>query len=513
MREYAFGGSLDELDVINYDVIIAGMGIAGLYAALNLDERLSCALINKAGEDSCNSVYAQGGVAAVTQETDTWQSHFEDTLTAGAGMCDEKAVEVLVKEGPSDIAKLMELGVPFDRDENGNLSITTEGAHKCKRILHCGGDATGLHITETLVARAKERENTTIYNNTMIIDILTNEEGKVSGVIAKTGKKYVILRSSYVIIASGGIGRVYRNSTNASTATGDGIAAAYRAGAYLTNMEFVQFHPTALIHPDKNMRHFLISEALRGEGAILRNRKSEPIMEGAHPMKDLAPRDIVARAIVSEMRKHDVPNVYLDITAKPRDFLKKRFPSIYKECMSRGIDIAVNWIPVVPVQHYFMGGIKTDTNARTNIEGLYACGESACTGVHGANRLASNSLLECLVFGRHAAEDINASFAGGKRKNELLCDNTKRSVDIDFETCRSTICYTMTKKGGIIRTETEMAEAIELVGDSANMLKSAQLTEIEEYETLNIAQVGLEILRGAMARKKSVGAHYRSDSI
>ena len=513
MREYAFGGSLDELDVINYDVIVAGMGIAGLYAALNLGENLSCAVINKSGEEICNSVYAQGGVAAVTQKEDTWQSHFEDTLTAGAGECDEKAVEVLVKEGPSDIAKLIELGVPFDRDESGDLAITTEGAHKCKRILHCGGDATGLHITETLVARVKERENTTIYNDTMIIDILTNEAGKVSGVIAKTGKKYVILRASYVIIAAGGIGRVYRNSTNASTATGDGIAAAYRAGAYLTNMEFVQFHPTALIHPDKTMRHFLISEALRGEGAILRNRKSEPIMEGVHPMKDLAPRDIVARAIVSEMRKHDVPNVYLDITAKPRDFLKKRFPSIYKECMSRGIDIAVNWIPVVPVQHYFMGGIKTDINARTNIEGLYACGESACTGVHGANRLASNSLLECLVYGRRAAQHINESFAGGKRKNEILCDNTKHSVDIDFETYRSKICNTMTKKGGIIRNETEMAEAMEFVGGIENMLKTALLTEVEEYETYNISQVALEILRGARARKKSVGAHYRSDSI
>ncbi len=513
MREYAFGGKLDELEVIDYDVVIAGMGIAGLYTALNLDGNVSCALLNKSGEEVSNSIYAQGGVAAVTLDEDKWENHFEDTLVAGAGACDEEAVRVLVKEGPGEIQNLLKYGVPFDRNEDNGLSVTMEGAHRCRRILHCGGDATGFHITKTMISCAKEKENITIYDDTIIVDVLTDDSGRVSGAIAKCGEKYVVLRSSYVVIASGGIGKVYRNSTNAYSATGDGIAAAIRAGAKTENMEFVQFHPTALIHPDQNMRHFLISEALRGEGAILRNRKSEPIMQGVHPMADLAPRDIVSRAIVSEMKKYDLPNVYLDITAKPRDFLKKRFPSIYQECMKRGIDIAVNWIPVVPVQHYFMGGIKTDVNGCTNIEGLYACGESACTGVHGANRLASNSILECLVYGRHVARHVNEGFTGAKRKTEILCDNEKQSIDVDFETCRSKICDTMTKKGGIIRNETELLQAIEIVGKFEQMLKNAKLSSTEEYETYNISQVALEILNAAQKRKTSIGAHFRSDSV
>lgn len=502
------------MQVMDFDVVITGSGVAGLYSALNLEDGLSCAVLNKRGAEESNSMHAQGGIAAVTLSGDSWQDHFNDTLVAGAGLCDEQAVKVLVKEGPDDIQKLIEYGVPFDRDDHGNLIISTEGAHGCNRILHCGGDATGLHLTKTLYETVRQRKNITFMDNTTLIDILTDDDNHASGVIVQDADgAYLFLRSSYVIIASGGIGRIYRNSTNASPATGDGIAAAIRAGADVDNMEFVQFHPTALIHPDLNMRYFLISEALRGEGAILRNRKWEPFLQGVHPMADLAPRDIVSRAIVNEMTKYDVPNVYLDITSRSRAFLEKRFPIIYNECMNRGIDIAVNWIPVVPVQHYFMGGIKTDIDGRTNIDGLYACGESASTGVHGANRLASNSLLECLVFGRHCASHINGRLINGKKEAELLSDNKKMQETLDFQTCRSQIRDIMTKKGGILRNDAGLGEAVSVIEDFYNELKCIELHNRTQTETLNMATVAFRILTAAQKREKSVGAHFRSDEI
>ncbi len=511
-RQYMFSHDLTDAETPDFDVVITGSGVAGLYTALCLDKGIRCAVLNKLGKEESNSIYAQGGVASVTLSSDSWQSHFSDTLTAGAGLCDEQAVKTLVTSGPDNIRQLMALGVQFDREKNGELAISTEGAHSINRILHCGGDATGYYIVEALIEAVSGRENITCFDNTALFDVLTDENGSVSGVVAQgSDGKYIVLRAPNVVIASGGIGRVYRNSTNAGSATGDGIAAAMRAGAAVGHMEFVQFHPTALIHPDNNMRYFLISEALRGEGAILRNRKWEPFLQNVHPMADLAPRDIVSRAIVNEMRKNDVPNVYLDITSRSREFLKNRFPVIYNECMKRGIDIAVNWIPVVPVQHYFMGGIKTDINGRTNIDGLYACGESACTGVHGANRLASNSLLECLVFGRRCAEDIGGKTAKQASDPALLCDASKTERALDFETYRSQIRNTMTKKGGIIRNETELTEAIALIKDFYTTLSETAIHSPSEAATLNMATVALDILEAAKARKKSVGAHYRSD--
>jgi L-aspartate oxidase len=511
MREYAYSENLDDLEIIDFDVVIAGAGVAGLYTALNLDSGLSCVVLNKLGAEESNSMYAQGGIASVRLKNDSWNSHFDDTLVAGAGICDKNAVEVLVKEGMEDIQKLINFGVPFDRDADNNISVSMEGAHSFNRILHCGGDATGLHITKTLIDTVSKRQNITFLNNITVFDVLTDENNDVMGVIAQDMKgKYILFRSNNVVIASGGIGRIYRNSTNASCATGDGIAASIRAGAIVENMEFVQFHPTALIHPDLNRRYFLISEALRGEGGILRNRKWEPFMKNVHPMADLAPRDIVSRAIVSEMRKSDLPNVYLDITSKSREYLSKRFPIIYKECMNRGIDIAVNWIPVVPVQHYFMGGIKTDLNGSTNINGLYACGESSCTGVHGANRLASNSLLECLVFGRRCATSINGS--SFEKTSELkTLDNIKNAEEFDFQTCRTKIRDTMTKKGGIIRNEKELSEAIVTIEEFNHRLKTMVLNDCIGIETLNMSTVSLSILSSAIARKESLGAHYRSD--
>lgn len=514
MRRYILDKQIDDMEKIEYDVVVVGSGVAGMYAALNLDKDLSCAVLNKSGNDVSNSMYAQGGIAVVIDKDDSPEDHTADTLVAGAGLCDEDSVNVLTHEGPEVIKDLLVLGIPFDKDENGKLKLTREAAHHCNRIIHSGGDATGFHVTKNVLEVTEKRDNINIFNNLALVDIVTDKDGEVAGVIvADSNNKYSFISTSYVIIASGGVGHIYRNSTNALCATGDGIAASIRAGAKVDDMEFVQFHPTALVHPDDTGRFFLISEAVRGEGGILRNRNSEAFMQGVHPMADLAPRDVVARAIINEMRKNNLPHVYLDITSRSREFLKNRFPTIYEECMRRGIDIAVNWIPVVPVQHYFMGGIKTDLDGRTNVHGLYACGEAACTGVHGANRLASNSLLECLVFGRRSAEHINSVFAKKQHNIEKQDPQGLDHKDMDIDTMRTQIRYTMTKDGGIIRDKEGLTEAIDLIQDYYDKLNASALYTVREFETYNMASVGLEILRAALKRKKSVGAHYRSDSI
>ena len=502
------------MDHSDFDVIIVGSGVAGLYTALNLNPKLTCAVINKNGHDDSNSMYAQGGIAAVIGSDDSPEIHFQDTIDAGAGLCDEAAVNILVREGPKEIERLLSMGIPFDFNDNGKLKLTREGAHHRDRIVHSGGDATGLHVTQSLLAEVRERPHLHLLNHYALVDIVTDKEGRVAGIITTDQRnRYAFLAAPHVILSTGGIGHVYRNSTNARSATADGIAAAFRAGARLKDMEFVQFHPTALVHPDQTGRFFLISEALRGEGAVLRNRKSEAFMQSVHPMADLAPRDIVSRAIIAEMRKHDVPNVYLDITSQPREFLKNRFPTIYETCMKRDLDIAINWIPVVPVQHYFMGGIQADMSGRTNIHGLYAGGESACTGVHGANRLASNSLLECLVVGRRCAEFINQADFIGKTPLLSMPDpiNGERIMDID--SYRTRIRNTMTREGGIIREQNGLSEAVSLLEDFIASLNNAALSTVREFETMNMASAGLEILGAAMRRKKSVGAHYRSDDV
>ncbi len=509
MRDYAIYKGFEIDETIKTDVLIVGAGAAGLYTALNLASTLNVIVLSKLELEESNSMFAQGGIATVRLPVDNWEAHFNDTIKAGAGMCDADAVKVLVKEGPAIIEQLIGLGVPFDKDANNELCVTREAAHSCDRIMHCGGDATGYHLTKTLIARCKSKHNIKIIENMLTLDILT-EDGKAVGAVAKGATKNIIIKASHIVIASGGIGRIYRNSTNSVCATGDGIAAAKRAGAKLKDMEFVQFHPTALIYPNDRMRFFLISEALRGSGGILRNRKGERFMQGAHELAELAPRDIVSRSIVKEMKEHDLPYVYLDITFKPRNELKERFPQIYENCLRKNIDIAVNWIPVFPVQHYFMGGIKTDINGATNIDNLYAVGESACTGVHGANRLASNSLLECLVFGARAAQAINNAAAGRPRAvlPELA---VKAQKSLDCQTFRSRIRDAMTKKGGIVRNFRELTEAAKEIGGYYRELQSTALNSTKEFETLNMAETAIEILNAAVLQKDSVGAHYREN--
>lgn len=510
MRRYLYNSDLKNIKRVDTDVVIVGCGVAGLYAALCLDPRLTCAVLNKSDAQNSNSMYAQGGIAAVIEphrEQDDPQQHYEDTLVAGAGLCDEKAVRVLVDEGWSNIEHLIELKVPFDRHD-GELRLTREGGHHKNRILHCGGDATGLHLTRRLYEAAIARYNIDIYDKMFLSDILTDDNG-VTGILVLDGENTpCIFAATKVIIASGGIGRVYRNSTNFTGATGDGIAAARRAGAILKDMEFVQFHPTAFIHPDDNGRFFLISEALRGEGAVLRNRRGDPFMQEVHPLADLAPRDIVSRAIITEMKKSDIPNVYLDITAKSRHFLKNRFPTIYTECMRRCVDIAKDWIPVIPVQHYFMGGIKTDIDGRTNIPGLYACGEAASTGVHGANRLASNSLLECLVFGRRSANHISGTPGCPPRDITMKSQILIKDDGVDFDSYSSEIRGLATQKCGIIRKEHDLAEAAARIDEIFRQLDEMELYNSKCMETYNQSLVALEIIEASIRRKESAGAHY-----
>jgi L-aspartate oxidase len=518
-RRFAFEGGLGDTEREEFDVIVVGSGVAGLYCALNLDAKLSVAVLNKAGMTVSNSWYAQGGIAAAVGADDSPELHLRDTLEAGAGMCREDSVRVLVTQGPAEIEALIQMGVPFDTNDEGRLHTTREGAHCRNRIVHCGGDATGLGVTRRLAEIAAGRPNIHIRNMECLADVLTDEDGRACGVLVLEGGGRKLYAAPTIVLCSGGIGRVYRNSTNARSATGDGIAAAMRAGAELNDMEFVQFHPTALIHPDETGRFFLISEALRGEGAVLRNRRWERFMQGAHPLADLAPRDVVTRAIIREMRKYDLPHVYLDITARTRSFLAARFPTVYEGCMSRGIDIARDWIPVIPVQHYFMGGIRTDTEGRTNVPGLFACGEAANTGVHGANRLASNSLLECLVFSRRCAGVINE---GGFASSDDLAPSKPARPDLsgakthgglccDLDALRSEIRSTMTMRGGIIRTAQGMTEALERVGEIRAQLDSCALPDTKAVETYNMASVACEVLTAALARKESVGAHYRED--
>ena len=512
---YAIDGTIKLSRRERYDVVIIGAGLAGLYTALNIEEKYSCLILAKENIDMSSSWYAQGGIAAAISHDDAPIFHLEDTLIAGAGLCDKEAVAVLVAEGPSDIKTLVSLNVPFDLNEYGDLEITREGGHRKNRIVHAGGDATGRETVKALAHIVSQRANITFSENTCFYDIVKDETGAVAGIIVKdhSGAFYLI-ETGRVVIATGGIGQVYRSTTNPSVATGDGIAAAMRAGANIKNIEFIQFHPTGLWSPIPEEREFLISEAVRGEGGLLKNKEGVRFMVGQHELAELAPRDIVARAIVRELERTGDDHVFVDITMKDEEFLKKRFPTIYQECLKRGINIAKDWIPVCPVQHYLMGGIQTDLNGHTNIPGLYAAGEAAYTGVHGANRLASNSMLECLVFGRRAAQDINAALdAGAKARPPVLPDLPVRErKKLDLDALRFKVKDLISKHGYVIRNEKGMKTALKGVEEVLAELEQTFDESTDYLETLNIATVARAILIAALARKESIGSHYREDA-
>jgi len=508
MKRFAIIGNIEK--VINTDVLIIGSGIAGLYSALNIDSNLKVTIMTKESVDHSNSWLAQGGIAAAIKDYDTPAEHYDDTQIAGAELCDPEATAVLVHEGPAAIEHLRRLNVPFDLNAEGDLMVTREGGHLKNRIVHAGGDATGRETVKVLAPLVFSQSNISVAEKSMLVDIITDNTEVRGATVLESDGTISLYRASNIIIATGGIGQIFLTSTNPHVATGDGLAAAIRAGAETKDLEFVQFHPTGLF--DKTgqygSRAFLISEAMRGEGALLKNANGERFMLNQHELAELAPRDIVARAILREMEKNGDSNEFLDITHKSRDFLQNRFPTIFDECLRRSIDISKDWIPVAPVQHYMMGGIKTDINAQSSIKGLYAVGEAACTGVHGANRLASNSMLECLVFGKRAADKINSDFSSSLNNFDFEFPAHSNTAFADYSEKRATLQQIMHSKVGPVKTPNGLLEAKHWVSALLEELESVNSNTKEYLELLNIATVALAIINASINRKESIGSHY-----
>jgi L-aspartate oxidase len=483
------------------DFLVIGAGVAGLRAAIELAKSGSVLVIAKDSLRESSSEYAQGGIAVALSDDDEVALHEQDTLYAGDGLCDPEAVRTLTEEGPSAIQDLIDWGADFDR-EGSKLAFTREAAHSRNRILHAHGDSTGREIARTLYRKASAIPNIRFESYAAITDLLMTGD-RVAGAVVFEEKSATLrdLRSRSVLLATGGLGRVFRETTNPDVATGDGVAMAWRSGAEIENIEFVQFHPTAL-HLEGAPR-FLLSEALRGEGALLRNKDGEAFMHRYHPLKDLAPRDVVSRSIVAEMRRTGSPHVWLDLTSRDADFICHRFPRIYETCLTYGLDIAKEPAPVHPAAHYAMGGVRSDLEGRSTIRGLYAAGEVACTGVHGANRLASNSLLEAVVFGRRAGRAMQShaqeSVPGPVNRPDLLVPDLaeRRIRDLTWEQC------------GILRDRTGLESAIATL-EAAEWSVPAKTT-LAAAELRNIHQVALLIAQCGLWREESRGAHYRTD--
>lgn len=541
-----------------YDYLIIGSGIAGLFTALRAAQSVAktggrVALVTKAHLEESNTRYAQGGIAAAVAPTDSPASHVEDTLIAGAGLCKPEAVQILCEEAPARIADLLKVGVPFDREHSNpteaapKLALGREGAHSANRILHAGGDATGYHIEISLCRAVRECPNLDLFEQTFVENLLTDDEGeRVTGAQGrKADGSSLTLTARVTILASGGAGQLYAYTTNPAVATGDGLALAYRAGATLADLEFYQFHPTALVLPGAPT--FLISEAVRGEGATLRRVKADgsagdAFMLEYDPRGDLASRDVVARAITTEMAQSGLPYVYLDATHLPAEVLQERFPTINRFCLEHGLDFTRQPLPVAPAAHYFMGGVATDTWGATSIPGLFACGEVACTGVHGANRLASNSLLEGLVFGQRIVERVEqlrgeagnnetallkqleiqaqALQAGLEVKNVNVTPETGHSSEVAAKLpTLSGLQALMWSKVGLVRDAAGLREAEATLQSWVQLAEEAafhqpDLTETERrqaFELANLALLGRLMARAALLREESRGGHYRRD--
>jgi len=492
------------------DFVVIGAGVAGLRAAVELASAGRVVVLAKREVTDSATQYAQGGIAAALGDEDEIGLHLQDTLNAGDGLCDPDAVKVLVEEGPERIEELIQWGTEFDRDGT-KLAFGREGAHSRNRILHAHGDSTGREILRALYAKAKTLPNISVFEFEFSTDLLTND-GRVCGIrlITEEGEEGTITASA-VLLATGGVGQLYKNTTNPRVATGDGVAMAFRAGAEASDMEFIQFHPTALYL--KNAPRFLLSEALRGEGAYLRNAELLRFMPKHHEMAELAPRDVVARAIVHELevsRTKD-PVVYLDLTHLDEAHVKARFPRIHATCLQFNIDIATDLIPIRPAAHYSMGGVRTDLDARTSVAALYAAGEVASTGVHGANRLASNSLLEGLVFGARAGKKMRDELRKGPTKS-LTTPRAAYSngpVDAASEEIVREIQDLMWQDVGIVRTGQGMKRAIERLTQLAPRVAHPHTRHA--CEAKNLQTVGLLVARSALARQESRGAHYRTD--
>ena len=508
------------------DILVIGGGIAGLTFALKAATSHKVCVLFKKDEQESNTHYAQGGIAAVWDPIqDSFESHIQDTHVAGAGICHPDTVELTVRTAPDRIQELIELGVNFSRAEHqpAEFDLGREGGHSERRILHAK-DLTGKEILRALLVAAHANPNITFFEHHPVIDLITTQRLRLPGpprivgayvLNAREGRVYTF-RAPVILLSTGGCGKVYLYTSNPDVATGDGVAMAWRAGARVANMEFIQFHPTCLYHP--HARNFLISEAVRGEGGILKRRDGSTFMEKYHPLKSLAPRDIVARAIDNELKESGDDCVYLDITHQDAEWLKERFPTIHGRCLELGIDLTREWIPVVPAAHYACGGVQTDLHARTNIDGLYAAGEVACTGLHGANRLASNSLLEALVFAHAAWVDVQTR---SDRKLEMLpippwndfaAPESHETVVVSQNW--DEIRRFMWNYVGIVRTNRRLTRALKRI----ELLQA----EIKEYywdykitpdvlELRNLAAVAELIVRSALLRHESRGLHFTLD--
>ncbi|WP_411824686.1 L-aspartate oxidase [Leptospira sp. 'Mane'] len=512
---------------IQADFLIIGSGVSGLFSALKLAPLGSVVVVTKKADYESNTNYAQGGIASVFDDKDKFEEHIEDTLNAGAGLCDLDAVKVLVEEGPTRVRELLEIGVPFTKDESGNLDLAREGGHRKHRIIH-SHDRTGSAIETALLDAVHSTPNIQILENHACVDLITRHHLKEKEglplrcygayiVDTETGEVFPIIAKK-TLLATGGAGQVYLHSTNPNIATGDGVATAYRAGAIIKNMEFYQFHPTSLFHEQGNS--FLISEAVRGHGGILREMGGRPFMKDYHEMGELAPRDIVARAIDDTMKKRGESYVLLDITHKPANDIIQHFPTIYERCKKLGIDITTDPIPVVPAAHFMCGGVATDLFGRTNIGDLYAVGETACTGVHGGNRLASNSLLECVVFAQRIANDIQSQGKLDYAKettnipdwNKEGTTNTEEWILISHNL--GEVKTIMSNYVGIVRSNLRLERALRrlsLISDEVKDYYKRTTVSLDLLELRNIVKVAELIVRSALLRKESRGLHFSTD--
>jgi len=512
-----------------FDFLIIGSGIAGLSYALKVSAFGTVAIITKKQDSDSNTNYAQGGIAAVVSPDDSFEGHIQDTLKAGDGLAKREIVQKVVEAGPGCIQELQELGVRFNLKNSEEFDLGKEGGHSKNRVVHVA-DATGRELERVLLENVRKKRNIAIFENHLAIDLLTQHQRKKKSkrkekiecwgayvLDAETNQveKYL---AKITLIATGGAGRIYLHTTNPEIATGDGVAMAYRAGAEIANMEFFQFHPTSLFHPQGN--YFLISETVRGEGGKLRLKSGETFMEKYHPLGDLAPRDIVARAIDAELKKSGDSCVYLDITFQEKNFVKQRFPNIYNYCLPLGIDITKERIPVVPSAHYMCGGILTDAEGKTSIENLYACGEAAYTGLHGANRLASNSLLEGLAFARFASQ--SAKCVSSKLKQETFPEfhgwSTKGVFDqkewVVLAHDREELQKIMWDYVGIVRSNSRLHKAlkrIEILKEEIEAFYKANPVRYDLIQLRNMVTVAELVVLSALKRRESRGLHYTLD--
>ncbi|MBM6399958.1 L-aspartate oxidase [Phycicoccus sonneratiae] len=503
------------------DVVVVGSGIAGLTCALRLRERVDrVLLVTKTVLSAGSTQWAQGGIAAALDPEDTPQEHLDDTLVAGVGLCDVEAVRALVTEGPDRVRELVALGAEFDRDAGGEIKLTREGGHHRDRIAHAGGDATGAEISRALIAalqRVLDDPGIEVVEHALVVDVLTAGDGSACGVTLHViGEGQVdgvgAAHARAVVLATGGLGQIYTSTTNPPVATGDGMAAALRAGARVTDLEFVQFHPTVLFLGEGSTgQQPLISEAVRGEGAFLVDDRGERFMVGRHELADLAPRDVVARGILDVMGERGLDHVWLDARHLGARFLEERFPSIVARCRELGFDPATELLPVAPAQHYASGGVETDLRGRTSVDGLYACGEVSCTGVHGANRLASNSLLEGLVFAHRIADDVTSRLAAGELPERRAVEPTDEPARLLDSSQRIGLQRTMTRGCGPLRSADSTARALVELEALAALPTGAAEPGPRTWETTNLLHLGQALATLARRREETRGGHVRTD--